>query len=134
MFDSIRSPNRSHLPVKAEPRCSRCDGLLGPLPPAARFCPRCGLPIAPQVHGALPSEMPTAYSSSLIVEGYANAMYTLGRRYEVARNRSEARRCFYKSARLGNIFAMTRLPWAWTGSRPTGADPVPVLSLDESKS
>ena len=50
---------------------------------------------------------------SLMLMGYANAMLQLGWRYEhgsgVARNPSEAERCYIKSAKLGNVFARGRL-------------------------
>src|SRR5947208_10754038 len=46
---------------------------------------------------------------SLTLLGYANALLELGWRYEhgagVARNPSEAERCYAKSARLGNVYA-----------------------------
>src|SRR5207248_4311348 len=52
-------------------------------------------------------------SRSLILLGYANAMYNLGSRYEwgrgPARNPREALRCYVKSARLGNPRALFRL-------------------------
>jgi TPR repeat protein len=54
---------------------------------------------------------PTA--SSLMVRGYGNALYRLGRRYEIGSgsfpNLREAMRCYTKSARLGNLWALGRL-------------------------
>jgi TPR repeat protein len=50
---------------------------------------------------------------SAVVQGYGNALYRMGRRYEsgdgAASNPREALRCFSKSARLGNFWAMARL-------------------------
>ena len=44
--------------------------------------------------------------TSLILTGYSNAMYSLGRRYEsglgAAKNPREAARCYAKAARLGH--------------------------------
>jgi len=63
-----------------------------------------------------PMVAPTPESSSAILRGYANAMYNLGRRYEVAaanRNPREAIRCYLKAARLGNVMAFARLAVRW---------------------
>ena len=50
---------------------------------------------------------------SLMLLGYANAMYRLGWRYETGmgsgHNPQEALRCYFKAAKLGNIAALTRL-------------------------
>jgi len=50
---------------------------------------------------------------SLMLLGYANAMYRLGWRYETGlgsgRNPQEALRCYFKAAKLGNIAALSRL-------------------------
>ena len=60
-------------------------------------------------------------ATSEILEGYANAMYNLGRRYESGRgtgsNPREALRCYCKSARLGNLWALARLAAHWMASR-----------------
>ena len=56
---------------------------------------------------------------SVMLQGYSNAMYKLGRRYEVgagtARIPDEAVRCYFKSARLGNLRALARLAARWFG-------------------
>lgn len=58
--------------------------------------------------------IPSAASSSQILRGYSNALYSLGRRYEVAlRNRREAFRCYAKAARLGHFMAFARLASRW---------------------
>jgi TPR repeat protein len=50
---------------------------------------------------------------SAMLLGYANAMYRLGRRYEIGhgtgRNVEEAIRCYFKAAKLGNPAALARL-------------------------
>lgn len=108
------------------------------MPAGARFCPRCGnafgpVPVAalgPEpVDESLWAELASAWlhfrgasargeseagrSHSLILLGYANAMYKLGFRYEsgagAARNPREAVRCYRKAARLGNPWALARL-------------------------
>lgn len=70
----------------------------------------------PQPPPGVPA-FPGAESSSQIVRGYANALYSLGRRYEIdagpGRNRREALRCYLKAARLGNIMAFARLASRW---------------------
>ena len=59
----------------------------------------------------------TPLGPSLILEGYANALYKLGRRYETAlgaaHNPREAERCYHKAARLGNFWALARLAARW---------------------
>jgi TPR repeat protein len=65
---------------------------------------------------APPTVIPSPASSSEILRGYANALYKLGRRYEVAlgyRNPREAIRCYLKAARLGNMMAFARLATRW---------------------
>ena len=56
---------------------------------------------------------PSPDATSLVVQGYGNALYRMGRRYEYggggALNPREALRCYSKSARLGNFWAMARL-------------------------
>jgi len=65
---------------------------------------------------APPAGAPVA-SASQILTGYANAMYNLGRRYDAAcgaaGNPREAVRCYFKSARLGNLRALIRLAARW---------------------
>lgn len=69
-------------------------------------------------------------SSSQMLRGYANALYNLGRRYEVSlaqRNPREAIRCYFKAARLGNLMAYARLATRWIercdqAERGTGSD------------
>jgi TPR repeat protein len=63
-----------------------------------------------------PLTLPSPESSSEILRGYANALYNLGRRYEIAaanRNPREAVRCYLKAARLGNLMAFARLATRW---------------------
>jgi TPR repeat protein len=76
------------------------------VPPSAR-APRPVLPFEP------PDYSPGADVYSLIVIGYANAMFRLGWRYETghgtARNAEEAVRCYFKAAKLGNPDARARL-------------------------
>jgi TPR repeat protein len=64
---------------------------------------------------------PSPEATSEILEGYANALYKLGRRYEcgqgAASNPREAIRCYCKSARLGNLWAMARLAANWMAHR-----------------
>jgi TPR repeat protein len=56
---------------------------------------------------------PAGDSHSLMLLGYANAMYRLGWRYEtglgMGRNTEEAIRCYFKAAKLGNPAALARL-------------------------
>lgn len=53
------------------------------------------------------------YPISLVISGYANALYHLGARYELGRgafrNIDEATRCYMKAAKLGNLGARARL-------------------------
>jgi TPR repeat protein len=63
-----------------------------------------------------PTVIPSPNTSSQILRGYANALYKLGRRYEVGgwtRNPREAIRCYLKAARLGNMMAFARLATRW---------------------
>jgi TPR repeat protein len=61
--------------------------------------------------GVMQATSPDA--TSKVVQGYGNALYRLGRRYEFGggaiTNPREALRCYSKSARLGNFWAMARL-------------------------
>lgn len=61
----------------------------------------------------VPAFRTAAGAASLVLIGYANAMFRLGRRYErghgVSRNPGEAVRCYTKAARLGNVAALDRL-------------------------
>ena len=63
--------------------------------------------------GASDSAIPDGETHSLILIGYGNAMFNLGRRYEAgqgtARNTDEAIRCYFKAAKLGNHNALARL-------------------------
>lgn len=77
-------------------------------------------------------------AASVVLQGYANALYNLGRRYErgagTARNLPEAIRCYQKSARLGNIWALARLAGRWMAelrhrdTAPADAIPLPPIS------
>jgi TPR repeat protein len=59
------------------------------------------------------SAVPIPEASSEILRGYGNALYKLGRRYEIGsgtpKNQAEAERCYRKAARLGNLVAFARL-------------------------
>jgi len=59
------------------------------------------------------TQAPSPDATSVVVKGYGNALYRLGRRYEFGpgaiSNPREALRCYSKSARLGNFWAMARL-------------------------
>jgi TPR repeat protein len=107
-LDSYSSPPAAiYLRATESSTVARGDGLgwahlnelaassAGPVPPMVAPLPEC---------------------SSAILRGYANAMYNLGRRYEVAaanRNPREAFRCYLKAARLGNVMAFARLAVRW---------------------
>jgi TPR repeat protein len=71
-------------------------------------------------------------SHSLILLGYANAMYRLGYRYETGlgnnRNPDEAVRCYFKSAKLGNAAALARLaPQCAAPPAPVPPAPAPAV-------
>ena len=72
-----------------------------------------------------PAEPDREDTHSLMLLGYANAMYRLGRRYERSlgsgRNVEEAIRCYFKAAKLGNGDALARLAPQCTAEpgRPT---------------
>lgn len=72
-------------------------------------------PAGPDVPGVSVTHEPT----SLMLTGYANAMYNLGRRYEAGlgtgKNPREAARCYFKAARLGNFWALARLAVHYLG-------------------
>jgi TPR repeat protein len=138
------SINATQAVPATESRCHHCAAFLNSLPAAARFCPRCGADLKAEMSQSKNSTRPwmvnPVLGSSAILAGYANALYSLGRRYEsggrLARNRNEAMRCYLKAARLGNIFAMARVPTAWLdhSQPPRGmpvVPPIPVLSIDE---
>lgn len=61
----------------------------------------------------IPPPLPGEASRSMIVMGYARALFRLGTRYEsglgASRNTNEAHRCFFKAARLGDVDARARL-------------------------
>ena len=87
----------------------------------------------------VPQPQAPAVASSEILEGYANALYKLGQRYERAQgvggNFREALRCYCKSARLGNLWAMGRLAAYWLGRRdPFDRDQQQTTSLPRSDS
>jgi TPR repeat protein len=71
------------------------------------------------------TQAPSPLATSLVVQGYGNALYRLGRRYELgggaAPNPREALRCYSKSARLGNFWAMARLASHVFSSKADGA-------------
>jgi TPR repeat protein len=105
---------------------SRISGLLGGWEHLFRIFE----PSAPSDAPAKPGD-----STSMMVKGYGNALYRLGRRYEFGRgamaNPREALRCYSKSARLGNFWAMARLASdifvRKSGTAPTN-DGSPIVS------
>lgn len=100
-------------------------GLLGAWHHAAELLQKPGGgPPAPDPIGRL--------NTSQILEGYANAMYKLGRRYESGGSRGnfrEALRCYCKSARLGNVPALARLASSWMRVDPAARDVRPPVGL-----
>lgn len=86
-----------------------------------------------------PTVIPSPNTSSQIVLAYANALYKLGRRYEVGgwtRNPREAIRCYLKAARLGNMMAFARLATRWIErsdqmAKPPSADISPARNADD---
>src|SRR5687768_17274862 len=131
------------LSAPAAPTCPHCQADLDRLPPTARFCARCGGSIKDLRRtrpGTAPSAAPRAAGQfavgdeaghSLMLEGYANAMYNLGRRYESSlgsrHHPEEALRCYYKAARLGNASAVARLGPQSLQAQQTEAPPPPLL-------
>ena len=106
------------------------------LPSHARYCPHCGRNLVAALHLPGPkstlrerieqlrvnlcdhladdSPPPTSERlDSLVLLGYADAMAHLSWRYEqgqgVSRNLTEAERCYAKSAKLGNLYAKTKV-------------------------
>ena len=110
------------LPCVAAPVfCARCTADITGLPPAARFCNRCGLPRPDRVHHAATAEtvvppepvpVEVVIPPPAILLAYARALFNLGCRYETAvgsrRNLEEAARCYWKAARLGDAAAVCR--------------------------
>lgn len=103
--------------------CVRCSSDVARLPPTARFCSRCGLPLPDHVHRtaaaaahATVPPMPVPAEERIpppaILLAYARALFNLGCRYEMAvgsrRNLEEAARCYWKAARLGDAAAACR--------------------------
>jgi TPR repeat protein len=97
--------------------CPACRASLLGVSLAARFCPQCGLAVR-MILAYQDQEIDAAHAGefldrSLIVRGYASAMFRLGWRYEMgnsgAHNPEEAVRCYCKAARLGDENARARL-------------------------
>jgi TPR repeat protein len=112
--------------------CGRCGSSVADLPPMAAYCPHCGgsLVARPMTRLVLMREAMKHLAAVLrrqhpidrskshpgrsnILFGYGNALFNLGWRYErgwgAQRNLPEAIRCYFKSARLGNLDAAIRL-------------------------
>lgn len=107
-LDSYSSPPAAILSRAAESKLAGTSDPLGWSPLAELIVCPAGI-VAPTV---VPSPTP----SSEILRGYANAMYRLGRRYEIGgwmQNPREAIRCYLKSAQLGNMMAFARLATRW---------------------
>jgi TPR repeat protein len=88
-------------------RCVHCGAGHGRLVAEARFCPSCGKPI--EIVPAAAAPRFSEFFSSLVLRGYANAMFRLGVRYEFRHNDDEAIRCYSKASRLGSETAYHRL-------------------------
>ncbi|HZL33875.1 MAG TPA: hypothetical protein VFC78_01115 [Tepidisphaeraceae bacterium] len=88
--------------------CPGCHWNLAALSGIARYCPHCGSPLS----------VPDQQAHSLIVRGYASALFRLGAVYEkslgAGYHPNEAVRCYSKAAQLGNESAKASL------SRMTG--------------
>jgi TPR repeat protein len=113
---------RDTLPIPAR-FCPLCGRELYPRPPATVIHPT-NVSLRErieQLHAIIREHLDANdeplpsldHVHSLTLLGYANALLDLGWRYEhgagVARNTSEAERCYAKSARLGNVYARARL-------------------------
>ena len=92
--------------------CMVCQTDLAKLPKSARYCPHCC--------GELEITSPICASPScagkqrsIILHGFARAMYLLGCRYENSvgkgHNPAEAMRCFSKAAKMGDPAAIEKL-------------------------
>ena len=88
-------------------RCSGCSSDLFGVPPAARFCPHCGIRLSDTRHLIIKRIDPTP--TTAVVRGYASAMFRLGFHYETRHNDDEAVRCYGKASRLGNGPAEARM-------------------------
>src|ERR1700742_3335770 len=131
----------SHVaPTQVDPatrQCPRCRRDCTDCPPQAKYCVNCGkrlpgpftilarrallalysLRQPPLLQFGPPIGKFYVYRGpadrSLILTGYGNALFHLGRTYEhrppPTRNLPEALRCYLKSARLGNEQATQRL-------------------------
>jgi TPR repeat protein len=102
-LDVLGSPPASMLPYEADQN-RRMSGLLGGWEHLFHIFRASGQ------SGVTQASSPDA--TSKVVQGYGNALYRLGRRYEFGgaiTNPREALRCYSKSARLGNFWAMARL-------------------------
>lgn len=115
----------SRLPQSAR-YCPRCGlDCLGPRPvPSVATHP--AVPV-PQLLGEwtpvsqlidtppalFAASLPAPNATSVMVEGYGKALFRLGQRYEsgsaTTANVREALRCYSKSARLGNAWALARI-------------------------
>ena len=88
--------------------CRRCGSDVSELAAEAVYCPRCGLRLPPPgavVDHSGSSARGESPLSSVVVRGYANAMFRLGARYEARHNESESVRCYGKASHLGNAAA-----------------------------
>jgi TPR repeat protein len=119
VFDALDSSSPSPLR-----RCIHCGDDHARLVAEARFCPSCGKPIE-----LAPAAAPgfTDFFSSLVLRGYANAMFRLGVRYEFRHNEDEAIRCYTKASRLGNETAHQRL------SEIPSEIPLAVIATEEDE-
>jgi len=103
-LDMLGSPAASMLPYETDQN-RRMSGLLGGWEHLFHIFHASGQ------SGVTKVSSPD--TTSAVVQGYGNALYRLGRRYESGNtstnNPREALRCYSKSARLGNFWAVARL-------------------------
>ena len=124
-LDMLGSPPASMLPFQVDQH-RRMSGLLGGWEHLFHIFHKSG--------GSEPTHAPTPDTTSLVVQGYGNALYRLGRRYELGSlaNPREALRCYSKSARLGNFWAVARLAShvfaTKSDASPDASDELPGLS------
>jgi hypothetical protein len=146
------------LPITAR-FCPWCGQVLPPTPaPAQPFPSLPPMPPPPPVEPSLRErlnafvrehvgESPPASDvqplHSLMILGYADAMCQLGWRYETGhggttRNADEARRCYAKSAHLGNDYAQGKMVDCGAGVTPArggaGETPAPQRDVTASSS
>jgi len=110
---AARDADNASDPGGGSCRCRRCDADLSRLTGAARFCYQCGSPLdLDQRMAVRPLPVLSHVNdlfSTMIVRGYAHAIFRLGTHYELRHNDHEAVRCYGKASRLGSEPARARL-------------------------